>query len=37
MVSFKAKVSKAGRRRIINVPNKNKSFEIGDEVEVNKE
>lgn len=33
---FKAKVSKTGRRRVINVPNKNKDFESGDLVEVKK-
>jgi len=33
---FEAKVSKAGRRRIVNVPNKNKDFKSGDRVEVKK-
>lgn len=33
---FEAKVSKTGRRRVINVPNKNKDFQSGDLVQVNK-
>ncbi len=33
---FKGKVSKQGRRRIINVPNKNKDFQPGAEIEVRK-
>jgi len=34
--SFEAKVSKTGRRRVVNVPNKNKEFQSGDEVKVKK-
>jgi len=37
MSSFKAKVSKQGRRRVVNVPNKNKNFKPGDPVKVTKE
>lgn len=33
-MKFEAKISKMGRRRIINVPNKNKDFQSGDKVEV---
>ncbi len=34
--NFTGKVSDSGRRRIINVPNKNKEFQSGDEVKVKK-
>jgi len=34
--TFDARVSKSSRRRVINVPNKNKDFQPGDPVEVRK-
>lgn len=35
MGKFKAVVSRMGRKRVINVPAKQKGFEIGDSVVVN--